>query len=105
MLTIFKEKKQALQQLPYSIPWQSFRPLLDKDYAQELRRNAGRKRINPLILFKTLMLQQRFNLSVGLAFRLRLKNLSSGISPATGRRGTQGGRVPLRGVKPEARIP
>jgi hypothetical protein len=60
-----------------SIPWQSFRPLLDKGYEHERKSNAGRKRIDPLILFKMLVLQQLFNQSVGVAFRLGLKNLNS----------------------------
>jgi hypothetical protein len=41
----------------------SFYPLLDQSYAQERKRNAGRKRIDPLILFKMLVLQQLFTLS------------------------------------------
>ena len=72
-----KEKKPVLHRLSESIPWESFRPLLDKGYVQERRSNAGRKRIDPLILFKMLVLQQLFNLSVGEAFRLRLKSLNS----------------------------
>ncbi|WP_231594974.1 transposase [Synechococcus sp. CBW1107] len=58
-----KEKKPVLQRLSESIPWDSFRPLLDKGYVQERKTNAGRKRIDPLILFKILVLQQLFNLS------------------------------------------
>ena len=58
-----KEKKPVLQRLSESIPWDSFRPLLDKGYVQERKTNAGRKRIDPLILFKMLVLQQLFNLS------------------------------------------
>jgi len=46
-----------------SIPWESFRPLLDKGYTHERKSHAGRKRIDPLILFKMLVLQQLFNLS------------------------------------------
>ena len=57
------EKKPVLKRLSDSIPWESFRPLLDKGYAQERKSNAGRKRIDPLILFKMLVLQQLFNLS------------------------------------------
>jgi IS5 family transposase len=45
------------------IPWESFRPLLDQGYEQERKSNAGRKRIDPLILFKMLVLQQLFNIS------------------------------------------
>jgi transposase, IS5 family len=53
-----QEKKQVLTRLAESIPWESFRPLLDKGYSQERKSNAGRKRI-----FKMLVLQQLFNLS------------------------------------------
>lgn len=57
-----QEKKPVLKRLADSIPWESFRPLLDKGYAHERKGNAGRKRIDPLILFKMLVLQQLFNL-------------------------------------------
>ncbi|WP_233128812.1 transposase [Synechococcus sp. 8F6] len=58
-----QEKKPVLTRLAETIPWESFRPLLDKGYSQERKSNAGRKRIDPLILFKMLVLQQLFNLS------------------------------------------
>ena len=58
-----KNKKPVLTCLSESIPWEAFRPLLDKGYSQERKSNAGRKRIDPLILFKMLVLQQLFNLS------------------------------------------
>jgi IS5 family transposase len=58
-----QEKKPVLKRLADSIPWESFRPLLDKGYAHERKSNAGRKRIDPLILFNMLVLQQLFNLS------------------------------------------
>ena len=58
-----KNKKPALTCLSESIPWEAFRPLLDKGYSQERKSNAGRKRIDPLILFKMLVLQQLLNLS------------------------------------------
>jgi hypothetical protein len=57
------EKKPILKRLSDSIPWETFRPLLEQGYAQERKSNAGRKRIDPLILFKMLILQQLFNLS------------------------------------------
>jgi len=57
-----QEKKPVLTRLTESIPWELFRPLLDKGYSQERKSNAGRKRIDPLILFKMLVLQQLFNL-------------------------------------------
>ena len=59
----FKNKKPVLTCLSESIPWEAFRPLLEKGYSQERKSNAGRKRIDPLILFKMLVLQQLFNLS------------------------------------------
>jgi len=55
-----QEKKPVLMRLAESIPWASFRPLLDKGYSQGRKSNAGRKRIDPLILFKMLVLQQLF---------------------------------------------
>jgi len=58
-----KEKKPALRLLAETIPWKSFRSLLDIGYAQERKSQAGRKRIDPLVLFKMLVLQQLFNLS------------------------------------------
>ena len=58
-----QEKKPALLLLAHSIPWESFRPLLEKGYEQERKSQAGRKRIDPLILFMMLILQQLFNLS------------------------------------------
>ena len=72
-----KKKKPVLQRLSESISWESFRPFLEKGYAQDRKSSAGRRRIDPLILFKMLVLQQLFNLSVGLAFRLRLMKLNS----------------------------
>ncbi|WP_255144130.1 hypothetical protein [Synechococcus sp. EJ6-Ellesmere] len=67
-----QDKKPVLKRLADSFPWESFRPLLDHGYDQEGKSNAGRMRIDPLILYNMLVLQQLFNLSVGLAFRLRL---------------------------------
>jgi IS5 family transposase len=58
-----KEKKPVLKRLAESIPWESFRSLLEAGYTQDRKSNAGRKRIDPLILFKMLVLQQLFNLS------------------------------------------
>ena len=58
-----QEKKPVLKRLSDSIPWEIFQPLLDQGYSQDRKSNAGRKRIDPLILFKMLVLQQLFNLS------------------------------------------
>jgi hypothetical protein len=71
-----KNKKPVLWLLSELIHWESFRPLLDKGYAQEGKSSAGRRRIDPLILFKMLVLQQLFNLSVDVAFCLQLMKLS-----------------------------
>ena len=62
-VTKLQDKKPVLKRLADSIPWESFRPLLEKGYEHERKSNAGRKRIDPLILFKMLVLQQLFNLS------------------------------------------
>ena len=58
-----QQKKPVLRRLSEAIPWETFRPLLEQGYTQERKSNAGRKRIDPLILFKMLILQQLFNLS------------------------------------------
>ncbi len=56
-VTKLKDKKPVLKRLAESIPWESFRPLLDQGYVQERKSNVGRKRVDPLILFKMLVLQ------------------------------------------------
>ena len=53
----------VINHLADSIPWESFRPLLVKVYTDEHKSNAGHKNINPLILFKIVVLQQLLNLS------------------------------------------
>ena len=58
-----KNKKSVLTCFSESIPCEAFRPLLDKGYSQERKSNAGRKRIDPLILFKMVVLQKLFNMS------------------------------------------
>jgi len=57
-----QDKKPVLKRLSDSIPWESLRPLLDQGYVPERKNNAGGKRIDPLILFKMLVLPQLFNL-------------------------------------------
>lgn len=52
-----------LKRLAESIPWESFRPLLERGYSQEHKSNADRKRIDQIILFMMLILQQLLNLS------------------------------------------
>jgi IS5 family transposase len=59
-VTKLQDKKPVLKRLADSISWESFRPLLDQGYVQERKSNAGPKRIDPLILFQMLVLQQVF---------------------------------------------
>ena len=56
-------KKPTLERLAASIPWETFRPLLESAFRKERKSPAGRKRIDVLIMFKMLVLQQLFNLS------------------------------------------
>ena len=58
-----KNKRPVLQRLNESIPWASFHLLLDKGYAKQRKSSSGRRRIDPLILFKMLVHRQLFNLS------------------------------------------
>jgi hypothetical protein len=51
-----QEKKPVLKRLSESIPWESFRPLLDQGYGQVRKNYSERKSINPLILIKMLVL-------------------------------------------------
>ena len=53
-----QQKKPTLATLSETIPWDAFRPLLEQGYSDERKTNSGRKRIDPLILFKMLVLQQ-----------------------------------------------
>jgi transposase len=46
-----------------AIDWEAFLPLLLLGYSQERKSNAGRKPIDPLIMFRMLILQQLYNLS------------------------------------------
>ena len=62
-IQMLQDKKPVLVLLSAQIPWGTFLPLFDRGYSQERRSNAGIKRIDPLILFKMLVLQQLFNLS------------------------------------------
>ena len=58
-----QEKKPVLKRLSDSIPWESISPFLDQGYVLKRKSNSGRKRIDPLILFKILVLQQHVNLN------------------------------------------
>jgi hypothetical protein len=52
----------SLSRIKELIPWESFRPLLVQGYAQDRKSNAGRKPIDPVMMFRMLVLQQLYNL-------------------------------------------
>ena len=62
-VTKLQDKKPKLKRLADSNPWEKFRPLLVQGFDQERKSNTGQERIDPLIHFKRLVLQQLFNLS------------------------------------------
>ena len=55
-------KKPSLERLKAAIPWEEFRPLLERAFAKERKSPAGRKRIDVIVMFKMLVLQQLHNL-------------------------------------------
>ena len=63
------DKKPILKVLAETIAWGSFLPLLNQAYQRDRKSAAGRKRIDPLVLFKMLILQQLFNLSGSIRLR------------------------------------
>lgn len=58
-----ESKKTLLLKLDEKIPWQEFRPLLEKIHDKPRKSNAGRKPIDVLIMFKMLVVQQLYNIS------------------------------------------
>ena len=56
-------KKPSLERLKAAIPWEEFRPLLESAFAKERKSPAGRKRIDLIVMFRILVLQQLHNLS------------------------------------------
>ena len=52
-----------LEVLDRSIPWESFRPALDKALRKSRKSNAGRKPYDLVLMFKVLVLQSLYNLS------------------------------------------
>ena len=57
------QKKSILDRLAKTVPWEDFRPLLESIFEKERKSPAGRKRIDVLIIFKMLVVQQVFNFS------------------------------------------
>lgn len=60
---LLAKQHDLLLQLDQIIPWEMFLPTLNQIHEKERKSNAGRKPINPLILFKMLVLQQLYNIS------------------------------------------
>ena len=52
-----------LERLAATIPWESFRPMLEKVHEKERKSNAGRKPIDVVLMFKALILQTLYNLA------------------------------------------
>jgi IS5 family transposase len=57
------EKKNTLVKLNELVPWSEFRPILEQIHQKERKSNAGRKAIDPIILFKMLLLQRLYSIS------------------------------------------
>ena len=57
------EKKALLKRLNEVIPWQEFRPLLERVNQRDTTSRAGGKPTDVILMFKLLVLQHLFNLS------------------------------------------
>jgi transposase, IS5 family len=57
------QKKDLLVRLNEIVPWQEFRPTLEKLHDKPRKSNAGRKAIDVVVMFKLLVLQQLYNIS------------------------------------------
>jgi transposase, IS5 family len=58
-----EESKDKLRDLNEIVPWEVLRQVLDQLPSKERKSNAGRKAIDPMVLFKLLILKQLYNLS------------------------------------------
>lgn len=56
-------RKDQLRDLNEMVPWEVLRPVLEQLPSKERKSNAGRKAIDPMVLFKLLILKQLYNLS------------------------------------------
>ena len=52
-----------LEHLASAIPWESFRPLLERVHEKERKSNAGRKPLDVVLMFKVLILRSLYNLA------------------------------------------
>lgn len=58
-----RQKKDLLVRLNQIVPWEDFRPTLEKIHDKPRKSNAGRKAIDVVVMFKLLILQQLYNIS------------------------------------------
>lgn len=53
----------VLTLLAERVPWEAYRPILERGYSCARKSKAGRKRIDPVVLFKMLILKRLYGLS------------------------------------------
>ena len=58
-----EERKDKLRELNAMVPWEVLRGVLEQLPRKERKSNAGRKAIDPMVLFKLLILKHLYNLS------------------------------------------
>lgn len=58
-----EEKQDILVQLNEWIPWEEFREILNQTQVKEKKSKAGRKAIDPVLMFKLLILQRLYGIS------------------------------------------
>ena len=56
-------QKGFLLELNELVPWEVFRPSLERLYDKPRKSRAGRKPIDVIVMFKRLVLQQMYNIS------------------------------------------
>lgn len=61
--TYLASKQDLLLNLSAVVPWEEFRPILEKVHQKPRKSNAGRKPIDVVVIFKMLILQRLYNLS------------------------------------------
>ena len=60
--TKLTQKKDLLVRLNNLVPWEAFRPTLEKIHDKPRKINAGRKAMDVVVMFKLLVLQQLYNM-------------------------------------------
>ena len=57
------QKQDLLKNLNEIVPWEEFRPILEKIHEKPRKSSAGRKAIDVIVMFKLLVLQRLYNIS------------------------------------------